>query len=284
MRFESSFDFHAGFELATVWATRSRIARHPAETAIWMQQAGRPAHSKSSWRYRSDLRPGGPLRPNDLLALALAALRLRLSEPSRSAQPGENPVALHALVPGDRRQNRRQSADPQRRMQRNDDPLLRRDVGFERDVASYLMDLPIVQPRRQVLDELRPPKGRAGASSDRDELVAHEVEADAGGVLTVKVVRCNGLESVVSRSSSHVSPWRDAFGQTLGDVAAITFLAHLEDHFRHGRRVAAPRPAIKPRARVHPGPLRRPAVGSTPATRVRISNALPYITPLLSAI
>lgn len=95
-----------------------------------------------------------------------------------------------------------------------------------------------------------PPKGRAGASSDRDELVAHEVQADAGGALAVKVVRRNGLAYVFAQLLPGVALGEDPLGQTLGDEAAIAFLGHLEDHFGHDRRVAPPCPAIQPRAQV----------------------------------
>ena len=64
-----------------------------------------------------------------------------------------------------------------------------------------------------------------GASSDRDELVAHEVEADAGGALAVKVVRGNGLAHVLAQLLPRISLGEDPFGQTLGDEAAIALLA-----------------------------------------------------------
>ena len=80
--------------------------------------------------------------------------------------------------------------------------------------------------------------------------------------------RRNGFAYVLAQLLPGISLGEDPFGQTLGDEAAIALPAYLKDHFRHGRWVAAPRPAIKPRARVHPAPLRRPAVVSTPVTRV----------------
>ena len=64
-----------------------------------------------------------------------------------------------------------------------------------------------------------------GASSDGDELVAHEVEADAGGALAVKAVGRNGLTYVIAQLLPRIALGEDPFGQTLGDEAAIALLA-----------------------------------------------------------
>jgi hypothetical protein len=102
---------------------------------------------------------------------------------------------------------------------------------LQNNVATDLVDLFISPTTAQRRDQFQ--AANEGFSSDRENFIAHEMQADTCGLRAVEVERLHSFLVVGPQLLPGVALSKDALRQTLGTVTAVRFLGDLEHDFVH---------------------------------------------------
>jgi len=149
--------------------------------------------------------------------------------------------------------------------------MVARGIGFQYDVAAFLIDAVVTVMFAEQLDEFRTGKV-AAISCAREQFIPHQMQTHDGGFGLVEEISGNRLAHIGAQLFPGVALRKDVVRKTFGHITAVAFLRHAKDNFRvHDQTMPESRRAVK-FTQTNPSAARVPALSIFPGPVVCASG------------
>ena len=116
---------------------------------------------------------------------------------------------------------------------RDRDTVVSRLGSFQDNVTANLAHPRVLPSAAKDIEQDGPPRRRAEASCDQQDLIADKVKANSVRPRPIEKERGRRFKNILAQLVPRVGLGKDAFSKTFGSIAAVRFLEDLKHQFRH---------------------------------------------------